>query len=253
MRHIGVVSKYTIAVLWRGFRSPLRDRKGDLVLAVFAVLWIIIRTRNLKELSWGETASVIVPIVWLLCLSFFWHVLRAAYLTLPKSLGRSAWTEFIVLIIFLLCVPIGLFALTYPNPNPSAPRHLTRKQKNTIIAALSPYKGQLYAIDYVTGSEEAQQYAADFEDAFRSAGWSKANYGPLWAPTGFPASFRFPNQYGVQWYISEKDKSEKVYSLLAPTLRDCCGIVADGVRWPDPQQQMDTQVIYFYVGPKYLK
>jgi hypothetical protein len=141
--------------------------------------------------------------------------------------------------------------LKSPSLRGNASRRLTSKQKAGIVAALSVYKGQKYALDWTRNNQEVMRYAQDFDEAFNRAGWGKVTYGPLWAPIGFPESFRFPNQFGVQWYITDRAPENPACLRLRTVLHDCCNIVADGVRWPDPRQGMDADVIYVYVGPKW--
>jgi hypothetical protein len=59
-----------------------------------------------------------------------------------------------------------------------------------------------------------------------------------------------PNFYGVQWFISERAPSRPATAALRQVLRDCCILTADGVRWPDHNDPMDPEIIYFWVGAK---
>jgi hypothetical protein len=249
----GTISKQFLRVFWDGIRAPMRQHYFDGILAVVGIIWVALRARQINEIAWDEIAQTIAPLLWIACVFFCCHIVIAARATAPQTQGWAAWAELISLTGILLCVPIWLIAITYPGLSPNAPRHLDKLERKKIIAALSPYKGQLYALDWTRENPEVQHFAEDFDRVLHDSGWQKVSYGPLWAPIGFASSFRFPNQFRVQWYISDRAPKNPVYSVIRSTLHECCGITADGVRWPDPQNRMDTDIIYFYIGPRYMK
>jgi hypothetical protein len=53
-----------------------------------------------------------------------------------------------------------------------APRHLSESQKQTLIAALSPFAGQKITIASVMGDAEGESYREDFLVVLRAARWS---------------------------------------------------------------------------------
>ena len=237
---------------WAGARGPMLERGTEVVSALAALVWTLIRARNgsISE-SWDSGIQIFAPLLWLICSLFSWHILKGTYILVRKSQGRYQRIQILGMTMILLVLPIAVVTLTWPNPDSRAPRHLTSKQKEQLVSTLLPYKGQKYALEYAHNDGEVFRFAEDFDEVFNRAGWSKVIYGPLWAPVGFPESFRFPNQFGVQWYIADRALPNPVYSTLRTVLRERCSIIADGVRWPDPQMRMDPEVIYVYVGTKF--
>lgn len=56
-----------------------------------------------------------------------------------------------------------------------APRRLSEDQKRALVRSLSRFHGQRIAITCVMGDGEAKQFAEDFAEVFRAAGWSGAD------------------------------------------------------------------------------
>lgn len=50
-------------------------------------------------------------------------------------------------------------------------RRISPDQKNSLIAALAPFKGQKIGITSVVGSDDGASYAADFVEVLKAAGW----------------------------------------------------------------------------------
>jgi hypothetical protein len=57
-----------------------------------------------------------------------------------------------------------------PN-EPELPRRLSESQKQALVAALSPFRGQKIDVVCIYGDEEGNQFSKDFDGVFRSAGW----------------------------------------------------------------------------------
>jgi hypothetical protein len=251
MPSIDGVAKQFFETFWQSFRGPMLERGAEGLTIVLAVIWVVIRARSFTVRAWNDILQVIAPFIWLLSILLIWHLVKTAFIIFNRTPNDFYRAEIAVLTVAFLFIPALLISLTWLKPDPNAPRHLTDAQKEVLISALAPYKGQKYAINYAPNSAEVLGFEHDFEEVFTKAGWLKAIYGPLWAPIGFPDDFRFPNQFGVQWYIADRAPKNSVYSTLRTVLRERCGIVADGVRWPDPQMRMDMDVIYVYVGSKF--
>jgi len=52
-----------------------------------------------------------------------------------------------------------------------SPRRLTVQQKNALIAALTPFAGQVVKLDSVLGDDDGAAFAQDFLAVFREAKW----------------------------------------------------------------------------------
>lgn len=251
MSPLGKISRMLFRAFWEGFKAPMKERYLDIILLIITVFFIGLRARRMSEISWEEIIQTITPLLWFGCIGFGVHVVRAAIATAQKIHGWPAWLELSSLTGVLLFATVWIFAITYPSLNPNAARRLSKTEKGDIVAALTPYKGQLYAIDWTPQNSEVLHFAEDIDETLQASGWQKVSYGEPWNPTGFPASLRFGNQFGVQWYISELTPPSPLHATLRTSLHSCCDITADGVRWPDPERQMDTNVIYFYIGPRF--
>jgi hypothetical protein len=130
----------------------------------------------------------------------------------------------------------------------STSRHLTNKQKTDLVAALSPYKEQKFAIDCAVNDPEAHRFAEDIRDSLDKAGWKMKSYWPVW-DAGFSSALNWQNYFGVQWFEREDAPHISTARVLRQALKNCCRITADGVDWPDPANRMEKDIIYVWVGP----
>ena len=60
--------------------------------------------------------------------------------------------------------------------SPQAPRRMTAEQQQTLIKALSPFKGQKVTTTSVIGDEEGDVFARDFQTVFNAAGWDHGSH-----------------------------------------------------------------------------
>jgi hypothetical protein len=88
-----------------------------------------------------------------------------------------------------------------------APRRLTPDQQATLIAALSPFRGQKITIWFVMGNTESKDFASDFDSVIRRAGWddgggvNQATYGG-------------PDPVGVEVFVKEATPDNEPPALV---------------------------------------
>ncbi len=59
---------------------------------------------------------------------------------------------------------------------PQAPRHLSSDQQQTLVKALSAFKGQKITTTAIIGDDEGDIFARDFQTVFASAGWDQGTH-----------------------------------------------------------------------------
>lgn len=139
-----------------------------------------------------------------------------------------------------------------PEPKPSSQpallvRELSTAQKRKIVDSLSKYPGQKFTIDCAVNDPEAHRFGGELRDSLTKAGWQMLSYVPDW-DDGFSSAGNWPNFFGVQWFERAGAPQIPAAAVLRHELRKCCGIIADGVAWPDTNG-MENGVIYIWVGP----
>jgi hypothetical protein len=131
----------------------------------------------------------------------------------------------------------------------AAPRNLTEEQKQTLINTLSGFSGQKVDIMYPNGNDEAAQFAQQFEDAFKAAGWKTGD--------GFFQSVhsKVP-PIGIHISINKTEAEAGRIPLSVQTLNALLrhlGLKPDGgINVFEQPSRMDpkTDVIQFQVGSK---
>jgi hypothetical protein len=108
-------------------------------------------------------------------------------------------------------------------------RHLTDEQKQTLIRALSPFRGDKVRIFYVLGDEEGRTYAEEFLFVFAQAGW---DYG---GGSGVNQGMFDKEPIGIEIMLNATQvstgKIPRAADTLAQTLRDL-GLPERGFRSP---------------------
>jgi hypothetical protein len=85
-----------------------------------------------------------------------------------------------------------------------APRRLSEAQKQTLITALSPYRGQKISLLTILGDAECKQFLQDFMDVLDAAGWDhNGGNGILYS------MFQGNDPVGVAVLVSEQEAAAK--------------------------------------------
>jgi hypothetical protein len=125
-----------------------------------------------------------------------------------------------------------------------APRRLTEDQKRSLVAALSPFAGQKFKLEYGMGNNEAANYAADFMDVFRNAKWVDVGNSPI------QAIWTGPGSVGIEVTLNQEEADKGAVPRAAFVLIETLGRLglADHAGFKNPQ--VPSQTIEFRIGAK---
>lgn len=127
-----------------------------------------------------------------------------------------------------------------------ATRRLTPAQKQTLIAALTPFAGQKVDVFCIMGDVEGKQFARDLDDVFRAANWDDGG------GTGInQATYGADDPVGIKVSVNPQDTSSDrvppALGMLIGTLVNT-GILKEKNVFVNPQSNIGR--ITFLVGRK---
>jgi len=135
------------------------------------------------------------------------------------------------------------------QPSQDVDRHLTDVQQMQLTKMLAKYPGTKFAVDHASNDPEATRFALELRNALMDAKWDYISYAPMY-DREFSDAYSWPNYFGVQFFERGNSPPNPAVPVLRHALLQCCGIVADGVRWPDPKSPLEAGIIYLWVGSR---